>query len=301
MRKKLLVGVVALTCLVLLVSASPANAQRGRRGPAIHPVRPHVSIGAYFGPYYGPYFYSPWFYSNFWFYSPYQYGYPYYYGGRAVASVRVQVQPKEAQVYVDGSFAGIVDQYDGFFQSLPVEPGGHDITIYLEGFRSIVQHMYLSPGSSYKIKGAMERLAAGEPNEPRPQPMRDEPGAEPQLRQGEPREVPPSASWPRGRAPREAYPPVERQAPVPVEREEPPVAPDARFGQVAIRVQPADAQVTIDGEVWRAPEGADRLVVHLPAGTHRVEIRKDGFDPFVTSVEVKRGEVATLNVSLARL
>jgi hypothetical protein len=59
--------------------------------------------------------------------------------------------------------------------------------------------------------------------------------------------------------------------------------------------------VTIDGEAWKGPQGADRLVVHLAAGTHRVEIRKEGFDPFVTAVEVKRGEVAVLNVSLAKL
>ncbi len=310
MRKHLLVGVVALAGLVLLASASPANAQRGRRGPAIRPVRPHISGGAYFGSYYGPYFYSPWFYSNYWFYPPYLYGDPYYYMGRGAASVKVQVEPKQAQVYVDGNFAGIVDQYDGFFQSLQVEPGGHDITVYLDGFRSIVQHLYLSPGASYRIKGVMVPLAAGETNEARPQPMRGEPGVPPQWRQGEPRQVPPSASWPGSRAPREAYPPresyppVEGQAPAPapVGREDAPtMAPDARFGQVVIRVQPSDAQVTIDGEVWRAPEGAERLVVHLPAGTHRVEIRKDGFDPFVTSVEVKRGEVAALNVSLAKL
>jgi len=76
---------------------------------------------------------------------------------------------------------------------------------------------------------------------------------------------------------------------------------NSRFGQLAIRVQPGDAEVTIDGEAWKGPQGADRLVVHLPAGTHRVEVRKEGFDPFVTAVEIKGGEVAALNVSLAKL
>jgi hypothetical protein len=38
----------------------------------------------------------------------------------------------------------------------------------------------------------------------------------------------------------------------------------------------------------------------LSAGTHRVEIRKDGYDPFVTAVEITRGESTVLNVSLAR-
>ena len=75
---------------------------------------------------------------------------------------------------------------------------------------------------------------------------------------------------------------------------------DSRFGQLAIRVQPGDAEVFINGEPWRAPAGAERLVVFLSPGTHRVEIRKEGFDPFVAAVEVRRGERTPLNVSLAR-
>jgi hypothetical protein len=88
--------------------------------------------------------------------------------------------------------------------------------------------------------------------------------------------------------------PVEPNPPVP------PVAGDAKFGQVAIRVQPGDADVLIDGEPWRSAPGADRLVVHLSPGTHRIEIKKEGFDPFVTAVEIKRGETAVLNVSLTK-
>jgi hypothetical protein len=69
---------------------------------------------------------------------------------------------------------------------------------------------------------------------------------------------------------------------------------------VAIRVQPTDAEVLIDGEPWKTQPGAERLVVQLAAGTHRVEIRREGYDPFVSAVEVRRGETAVLNVSLSR-
>lgn len=313
MRRRIPFGIVVLVCVALLIGATPAVAQRGG-GHRAGPVHPRVSIGLGFGfgPYYGPYYYGSWFYSQFWPYPGYPYGYPYYYSGRGGASIRVQVQPKFAQVYVDGNLAGIVDEFDGFLQSLTVEPGGHDITIYLEGYRSIVQRMYLSPGSSYRIKGVMEKLAAGEPNEPRPQPspearrIRQRYPGQPYPGQPYPGQDPGDVSQPAAppieRQPQEAYPPIVREAPAPVDREPAPAPPsDARFGQVAIRVQPADAQITIDGEPWRGPEGADRLVVHLRAGTHRIEIRKEGFDPFVTAVEIKRGEVAVLNVSLARL
>jgi hypothetical protein len=195
----------------------------------------------------------------------------------------VNVEPKNAEVFIDGHFAGIVDRFDGTFQSLSVEPGGHEITVYLEGFRSIRQSLYLSPGSTYRIKGVLEKLAPGEPSEPRPQPAPVQPEpqapADPQYRGYQPQGPPPDRPVP------DSYPPV---------------AGDSRFGQVAIRVQPGDADVLIDGEPWRNPAGAERLVVHLSAGTHRVEIRKDGFDPFVTAVEIKRGETTVLNVSLAK-
>jgi hypothetical protein len=251
--------------------------------------------GFYFGlgGFYGPYYYSPWFYSSFYWGAPY-YPYGYYFDyGPGGASLKVEVKPKTAEVYIDGHLAGIVDQFDGMFQSLPVEPGGHEITIYQEGFRSIRQQLYLSAGSTFRMKGALEPLPAGEPNEPRPQPaaVQYEPqvqmdpqyrAPDPQYRTPEPQGPPPARQAP------EAYPPP------------PPPPADGKFGQVAIRVQPADATVTIDGEPWTSPAGAERLVVHLAPGTHRVEIKKDGYDAFVTAVEIRRGETAVLNVSLAR-
>ena len=288
MRKTVSAGLAAAACVVILLWAAPSDARQ--RGPAPAPAHgpvygprpggPHFSAGFYYGPYFGPYFYSPWFYSSLWWYPPY--GYPYYWGAVG-ANVRIQVQPKSAEVYVDGYLAGIVDQFDGMFQSLSVEPGEHEVTIYQEGFKSIRQRLYLSAGSTMRVKGALEKLAPGEPNEPRPQPAAAQYETQVQT-------APPYG------APQPQGAPPDRQAP----EQYAPAAGDSRFGQVAIRVQPGDAEVLIDGEPWRNPAGADRLVVHLAAGTHRVEIRKDGFDPFVTAVEIRRGETTVLNVSLAR-
>ena len=288
MRSNIRAGLVVAACLIGSWWVQPVLAQPHgpRPAPAHGPVYgprhagPHFSAGFYYGPWYGPYFYSPWFYSSFWWYPPY--AYPYYYGSYG-ANLKVQVQPKSAEVYVDGYLAGIVDQFDGMFQDLLVEPGTREITIYQEGYKSIVQRLYLSGGNSYKIKGTLEKLAPGEPNEARPAtPYQPQQGPAQQAHHGMP-----------------SPPPAPRAAPA--EASSIQVSADSRFGQLAIRVQPGDAEVTIDGEAWKGPETSDRLVVHLPAGTHRVEIRKEGFDPFVTAVEIKRGEVATLNVSLAKL
>lgn len=183
-------------------------------------------------------------------------------GGRWPApdsAARIQVTPKEAEVYVDGRLVGHVSQFSGFTQRLEVRPGGHELVVYLDGYRTIHEKLYFQPGTSYKIKGSMQKLPAGEATGPRP-------------------EAPPPA-------PRRPLPPRH-------------VADEPSFGTLAIRVQPPDATVLIDGKAWEGPEGPKRLAVQVAEGTHRVDVQKDGFETFSTRVRVRGGEVTSLNVSL---
>ena len=78
------------------------------------------------------------------------------------AEVRIVSSARAANVYLDGVSAGVVDDFDGIFQSLSVAPGAHDITLYLEGFRTVRHRVYLTPGSTLTIRPVMARLAAGE-------------------------------------------------------------------------------------------------------------------------------------------
>jgi hypothetical protein len=100
-------------------------------------------------------------------------GYPppyrYRYAG-AQSDLRILVTPREASVFVDGYFAGQVDDYDGVFQRLRIEPGAHEIVIYLKGHRSMRERLYLSPNATRKISGTLEPLPPGEPDEPPPTP-----------------------------------------------------------------------------------------------------------------------------------
>jgi hypothetical protein len=103
--------------------------------------------------------------------------YPYYRYAQPESDVRILVKPNEASVYVDGYFAGKVDDFDGTFQRLHVIPGAHEITIYLEGYKSLTEKLYLSPRGTRKIEGTLEKLAPGEPNEPIPTPAEPPPGS----------------------------------------------------------------------------------------------------------------------------
>jgi len=304
---KKVMGSSALIALVMLLGVtSHAEAQRRGGHVVVGPrvvVAPRVVVGVGAG-YYSPYFYDP-----FWFdpwygyaYDPQYpwgpYGYPPYRAYRVDpgASLRLEVKPKEAEVYVDGYYAGIVDDFDGTFQRLSVTPGEHDIELYLDGYRTVHQKVYVSPRKTFNVKYAMEKLLSGEQPEPRPQPAEPPPGVQGGTgRAGAPpmpQEPPPARTPPPRRMPPQSAPP-----PAPREGARG-AAPAAGYGTLAIRVQPGDAEIMIDGEKWRGPAGQDRLMVDVAEGPHSIQISKSGYRTYVTDVQVRRGETEPLNVSL---
>lgn len=66
------------------------------------------------------------------------------------------------------------------------------------------------------------------------------------------------------------------------------------FGEVAVRAQPADAQVFVDGKLIGAPNQTLRLV----AATHEIEIRKAGFVDFKASVTPRPGIPQVIETTL---
>jgi hypothetical protein len=76
--------------------------------------------------------------------------------------------------------------------------------------------------------------------------------------------------------------------------------PSSRFGTLSIRVQPSDAEILIDGERWEFSGSRERLAIELSEGPHRIEIRKEGLEPYETTIHIRPGEAASINVSLTR-
>jgi len=285
----------ALTIIALAAWASPGEAQgfRGRRVV----VRAPIIVGGYYSPYW---LYDPWFgfgYQYPW--GPYPYGFPPYgsYNIDPGSALRLQVKPHEAEVYVDGYYAGIVDDFDGTFQRLRVRPGQHEIVLYLDGYRTVHQKLLLTRNNTFKVKYTMEPLGAGEQPEARPQPPNPPPQAGPP-----PPMAPQPGRGPMGRRPPQGPPPGSPAGPPPPGAPMPGGPPRGNeasaYGSLAIRVQPGDAEILIDGEPWRGPDAQDRLVVEVAEGQHTIEIRKPGYRTYVTQVQVRRGETMPVNVSL---
>ena len=241
----------------------------------------------FFAPFYGSYFYGSYLYPPF-------YGYPYAqvgygYGGFDGASLRVQVTPRETEVFIDNYYAGTVDDFDGLFQRLHVEPGAHDITLWHEGYRTVRQRIYIQPTGTFRLRYMMVPLGPGEIAEPRPAqppPAQNTPGA-----LGAPNRYPPEP--PSGApSPQGTYPPPQGAYPPPANRSD--------SGSLSIRVQPANADVFIDGERWEGAAGDQRLVVQVAPGLHHVEARSEGYRAYQSDITVRPGETSTVNISLSR-
>jgi len=96
--------------------------------------------------------------------SPYSgrvYGYrrytPSYGGYQSYGDVRLKVSPRDAAVYVDGYYAGIVDDFDGFFQRLTIEVGPHEIEIEAPGLGSQVFDVYVDPSRTIDLHADLLR------------------------------------------------------------------------------------------------------------------------------------------------
>ena len=278
---------VSAVIVVATLAAWPADALAQRRVVRRPAVRPVVYVSArpfyrplYFSPFFGYYGAYPGWYNWYGGYPYHLYGqYPYGWGYRDYTSAaRIQVQPRNAEVFIDGYFVGTVDDFDGWLQRLHVEPGEHELEIFLAGHRPFRQQVLFRPGATLKIEHVMQPLAAGEAEAARPTPSQ-------------------------GTVRRDPYPAPRRPDDMPQRRDPPPPPPrgaeSQEYGAIAVRVQPADAEVIVDGETWQSPE-AGSITLQLSEGSHRVEVRKSGFRTYSADVRVRRGETITLNVSLSR-
>lgn len=106
---------------------------------------------------------------GYFYYDPYRW-YPGYYGygpgsyprfgsgfGFDIGELRLQVFPRDAQVFVDGYYAGTVDDYDGMFQALKLEAGPYQIRISAPGFEDLMFDVRINPGQKINYRGDLRR------------------------------------------------------------------------------------------------------------------------------------------------
>jgi len=122
MKKGLLIFGLALMTLAP-ISASAA-------------IRGFVGVGPYWGWGWGPYW-----------------GYPYYgywgsYGYAATGEIKLDTPVKNAEVFIDGAYAGTTHQV----KSMHLRPGTYNIEIRELGATKFTQRVYVVPGRTLRLR-----------------------------------------------------------------------------------------------------------------------------------------------------
>ena len=75
----------------------------------------------------------------------------------ATGKLRLRVDARDADVYVDGYYAGIVDDFDGHFQRLTLTAGPHHVEIRAAGYPPLIVDVMIEPGRTTDYRGALQR------------------------------------------------------------------------------------------------------------------------------------------------
>lgn len=79
--------------------------------------------------------------------------------GGPLGGVQLDVQPWRAQVYVDGAYVGLVENFTGYYHHLKLVPGPHVMTIVAPDYQPLVFDVIVSPGHTTTYRGILTRAA----------------------------------------------------------------------------------------------------------------------------------------------
>lgn len=227
----------------------------------------HLSFSQHYG--YGyPYSYR---YGSGYYGAPYYRGYGRSYGsayadGRAAGALDLDVEPARTAIYEEGQYLGTVDDFDGFPNYLWLSPGTHELTFYLEGYRTMVRQFTVRPGQIGSVNEALERGDSIRPEERSEVRPADRPGERPRA----------------DRPPRRGLTTDLRREP----------------GRLHLEIVPADASVYLDGRFVGTGEDLVAGLVIDP-GSHEVDVVRPDRLSSKWSFEVEPGGEVEKRIELA--
>jgi len=108
--------------------------------------------------YYGYRYYDPYYSGNF-YWSNYAWQPQSYYVGPSwdtgLGKLRLDIEQRDAEVYIDGYYAGVVDDFDGVLQGLRLEPKQYAVEIALPGYAPLQFDVQITPGRTTTYRGSL--------------------------------------------------------------------------------------------------------------------------------------------------
>ncbi len=277
----------------------------------------------YYGPFWGWGSFWSWYFYDDWFYYPHDYGWPpygrggsYYSSRGSMGALDLDVSPGRAEVYIDGRYQGIVDQYDGFPQYLWLPRGTYDVVLFREGYRTVARQISIYPGSVISVDDRLERGESVRPedlasktHDRRDERIRSEEERREEIaRRGDDRDDD-AGDWrdwrDRGRyrsggrgerGEREGSERTEEEMRDRGERS------DESGARVRLDVEPSDASVYLDGRFVGTGLDLERgTSLRLDPGEHRIAVVRPGHKAEEKEFTIAAGEELELEIELDSL
>jgi len=83
-------------------------------------------------------------------------------------SLVLQVQPPNAQLFVDGYYVGMPEDFDGVRGELQLEPGPHKIELIAPAYENVTFNVRIAANQTVRYENAMKPAAAAPPPPPAP-------------------------------------------------------------------------------------------------------------------------------------
>lgn len=77
--------------------------------------------------------------------------------GAPPGGVQLDIDPRRAQVYVDGTYVGVVEEFSGYFRHLELPAGPHDIAVVAPGYEPLNLHVSVTPGATLTQRATLAR------------------------------------------------------------------------------------------------------------------------------------------------
>src|SRR5262249_14221671 len=80
-----------------------------------------------------------------------------YHNRNEQGALDLDLSPADTQVYINGQYIGIVDNFDGWPQYLWLDPGTYDIVFYREGYKTLARQPTIHRGLVIDWDDKLER------------------------------------------------------------------------------------------------------------------------------------------------
>jgi len=80
---------------------------------------------------------------------------------RPLGGLQLAFEPRSAEVYVDGDYVGVVDEFSGYYQHLDLPAGRHYVEVLANGYQPWDWDVTIVPGRTLTFRMSLEQASHG--------------------------------------------------------------------------------------------------------------------------------------------